>query len=56
MENNAALMPDEKILDLAKKLVDLKMKKATRQAFKSHEFKMTKRELSKLLTLQNSKK
>jgi large subunit ribosomal protein L29 len=56
MENNPTLTIDEKILDLAKKIVQLKMKKATRQAFKPHEFKMTKRELSKLLTLQNTKK
>jgi ribosomal protein L29 len=45
---------EEKVLILAKKLIDLKMKKATRQSFKSHEFKATKRELSKLLTLQNN--
>jgi ribosomal protein L29 len=46
---------EEKILELSKKLVDLKMKKATRQSFKPHEFKTTKRELAKLLTLKASK-
>ena len=45
---------EEKVLILAKKLIDLKMKKATRQSFKSHEFKEIKRELSKLLTLKNN--
>ena len=56
MENVEILTDEQKILDLAKKLVQLKMKKATRQSFKPHEFKMTKVELAKLLTLQNLKK
>jgi len=46
---------EQKILNLAKKIVELKMKKATRQSFKPHEFKSTKRELSKLLTLKNKR-
>ena len=47
---------DKSILNLSKQLVELKMKKATRQFFKPHEFKHIKRELSQLLTLQNVKK
>jgi large subunit ribosomal protein L29 len=45
----------EEILTLAKELVELRLKKATRQNFKPHNFKHKKRKLSQLLTLQNSK-
>ena len=41
---------------LLKTLLDLKIKKATRQTFKPHEFKHKKFELSKLITLKNLKK
>ena len=47
---------DQNILNLSRQLVELKMKKATRQSFKPHEFKHLKRQLSQLLTLQNIKK
>lgn len=40
---------------LSKYLIELKLKKMTRQAFKPHEFKHTKRELAQLLTLFNKK-
>jgi len=46
---------EKTILTLAQELVELKIKKTTRQAFKPHEFKHKKRQLSQLLTLQNLK-
>ena len=39
-----------------KELVELRLKKVTRQAFKPHEFKHKKFELSKLITIKNLKK
>lgn len=39
------------ILETEKKLFDLRFKKATRQNFKSHEIKHTKRKLAHLKTL-----
>lgn len=39
------------ILETEKKLFDLRFKKATRQSFKSHEIKQTKRKLAHLKTL-----
>jgi large subunit ribosomal protein L29 len=47
---------DKSIIELSKELVDLKIKKATRQAFKPHEFKHKKRLRAQQLTLQNLKK
>jgi large subunit ribosomal protein L29 len=41
----------EKIIETEKKLFNLKFKKATRQSFKAHEFKYTKRQLAQLKTL-----
>ena len=38
-----------------KELFDLRLKKATRQSFKSHLFKHTKRRIAQLLTLQSNK-
>jgi len=47
---------EENSLLILKKLVDLKIKRATRQLFKSHEFKQKKCELSQLMTIKNKKK
>jgi large subunit ribosomal protein L29 len=44
------------ILSLSKELVELRIKKATRQNFKPHNFKHLKHTLSQLLTLKNLKK
>lgn len=52
MEKFSVEKINPKIVDLLKKLLDLKMKKATRQSFKSHEFKKTKREIARVLTLK----
>ena len=43
------------IVELEKQLFDLKFKKATRQALKSHEIKYTKRQLAQLKTLLTSR-
>ena len=40
---------------MSQQLVELRMKQATRQSFKPHEFKHTKRKLAQLLTLQQQK-
>lgn len=45
----------QEILTLIKEISELKFKKATRQEFKSHQFKTTKKKLSQLLTLENFK-
>ena len=39
------------IIQLEKKLFDLKFKKATRQSFKSHEIKYIKRNITQLKTI-----
>ena len=39
------------IIQLEKKLFDLKFKKATRQSFKSHEIKYAKRNITQLKTI-----
>ena len=46
---------DKEILLMSQQLVELRMKQATRQSFKPHEFKHTKRKLAQLLTLQKQK-
>ena len=51
----------EAIIEAESKLFNLRFKQATRQSFKSHEIKMTKRRLAQLKTLlttrmQNSDK
>jgi large subunit ribosomal protein L29 len=46
---------EKEILKTSQQLVELRLKKATRQTFKPHEFKHAKRLLAQLLTLQNSK-
>jgi large subunit ribosomal protein L29 len=45
---------EKTILSTSQQLVELRLKKVTRQAFKPHEFKHAKRLLAQLLTLQNS--
>lgn len=45
---------ETEITATSKKIVELRVKKVTRQAFKPHEFKHSKRLLAQLLTLQNS--
>jgi len=52
MEKFSVKKLEPNILNLLKKLLDLKIKKATRQTFKSHEFSKTRREIAKLLTLK----
>ena len=41
----------EKILEVENQLLNLRFKKATRQNFKSHEIKSTKRRIAQLKTL-----
>lgn len=43
------------ILETEKKLFNLRFKKATRQSFKSHDIKNTKRQLAQLKTLLTSR-
>ena len=43
------------IIETEKKLFNLRFKKATRQSFKSHEIKNTKRRLAQLKTLLTSR-
>nr|YP_010938212.1 ribosomal protein L29 [Meringosphaera mediterranea]WLD05725.1 ribosomal protein L29 [Meringosphaera mediterranea]WLD05865.1 ribosomal protein L29 [Meringosphaera mediterranea]WLD06085.1 ribosomal protein L29 [Meringosphaera mediterranea] len=40
-------------LKLSKELVELKLKRATRQTFKAHEFKHKRRQIAQLLTISN---
>lgn len=57
--NTITTLTDDELrtsLEEAKKqLFDLRLKKATRQAFKPHLFKHTKRRISQLLTLQSNR-
>ena len=46
---------DKEILLMSQQLVELRMKQATRQSFKPHEFKHTKRKLAQLLTKKKKK-
>jgi len=55
MENITPEESEKKLLSLSQELVELRIKKITRQAFKPHEFKHKKRQISQLLTLQNLK-
>jgi large subunit ribosomal protein L29 len=43
---------DKDILLMSQQLVELRIKQATRQPFKPHNFKHTKHKLAQLLTLQ----
>jgi|TARA_B100000524_G_scaffold348458_1_gene253136 large subunit ribosomal protein L29 len=46
---------EKEIILVAQELVNLRVKKATRQEFKPHQFKHNKRKLAQLLTIQNTK-
>ena len=46
----------KEIIDLKKNLFNLRLKKATRQSFKSHLFKHQKRRIAQLLTLESQRK
>jgi large subunit ribosomal protein L29 len=52
--NNSSIT--EEIVAMKKQLFDLRLKKATRQAFKPHLFKTSKRKIAQLLTLESQKK
>jgi large subunit ribosomal protein L29 len=43
----------QEIVDAKKQLFELRLQKATRQAFKPHLFKHLKRKISQLLTIQS---
>ena len=45
----------EEILNIKKILLDFRMKQATRQPVKSHLFKLYKRQLAKILTIEHRK-
>lgn len=45
----------EKRINLAKKILELKIKRATLENFKSHKIKKNKKKISKLCTLVNIK-
>ena len=44
---------DLETLKISKELVELKVKRATRQNFKAHEFKHKRRQIAQLLTISN---
>lgn len=46
----------EEIVATKKQLFELRLKKATRQSFKPHLFKTSKRRIAQLLTLESQKK
>ncbi|CAG9463487.1 unnamed protein product [Pedinophyceae sp. YPF-701] len=46
---------DEKVDGLKRELFDMRMKQATRQEVKSHEFKLKKKEVARLLTVRREK-
>lgn len=50
---NEALSPE--ILAAKKQLFELRLKKATRQSFKPHMFKHTRRKIAQLLTLESER-
>lgn len=56
---NLKQLTNEKVLEestIAKKqLFELRLKKATRQSFKPHLFKHTKRKIAQLLTLESER-
>nr|QQP22418.1 ribosomal protein L29 [Cryptophyta sp. CCMP2293] len=45
----------QSILNYKKELFDLRLQKATRQSFKSHNFKHLKRKISQLLTIERQR-
>lgn len=44
---------ETRIIELEKELIDLRIKKTTRQNIKPHQIKQTKHALAQLLTIQN---
>jgi len=46
----------KEIVDTKKSLFELRLKKATRQSFKSHLFKHYRRKIAQLLTVESQKK
>nr|BDA97632.1 ribosomal protein L29 [Cryptomonas tetrapyrenoidosa] len=52
--NDEAIMKE--ILDTKKYLFELRLKKATRQSFKSHLFKHYRHKIAQLLTAESQKK
>jgi large subunit ribosomal protein L29 len=46
----------EEIVDAKKSLFDMRLKKATRQTFKPHLFKHTKRKIAQLMTIERQRK
>lgn len=46
----------KEIVETKKNLFNLRLKKATRQSFKSHAFKHHKRKIAQLLTIESQKK
>ncbi|HEY9827149.1 MAG TPA: 50S ribosomal protein L29 [Stenomitos sp.] len=58
MRELRSLSPDEvetEIQTLKRQLFDLRFQKATRQAVKSHEFKLARHKLAQLKTLQQER-
>lgn len=46
----------QEIVDAKKSLFDMRLKKATRQSFKPHVFKHTKRKIAQLMTIERQRK
>jgi len=46
----------QEIVDAKKSLFDMRLKKATRQTFKPHLFKHTKRKVAQLMTIERQRK
>ena len=46
----------QEIVDAKKSLFDMRFKKATRQTFKPHLFKHTKRKIAQLMTIERQRK
>ena len=46
----------DEIVDAKKSLFDMRLKKATRQTFKPHLFKHTKRKIAQLMTIERQRK
>jgi large subunit ribosomal protein L29 len=46
----------QEIVDAKKSLFDMRLKKATRQTFKPHVFKHTKRKIAQLMTIERQRK
>lgn len=46
---------EKRIIEIKKDILELKIKKSTRQSFKPHMFKHKKHELAQLLTIETKK-